>query len=88
MMTTVDTATYLSRMSPLSIGLRKARGKVTQAALAKKSGVQQGTISKIEAGKTRGIDFDTLEKLAKALGVHAADLLVETPAKPNPRRKP
>ena len=35
--------------------------------LAERSRVPQETISKIEAGKTGGIDFDNLERLADAL---------------------
>jgi transcriptional regulator with XRE-family HTH domain len=79
---------YLSRMSPLSIRLREVREKkgFTQAVLAKKAGVQQGTISKIERGKAKALGLDNLEAIARALGVRAKSLLVETPA-PKARRK-
>jgi transcriptional regulator with XRE-family HTH domain len=55
--------------------LREAKGW-TQAELAARSGVNQGTISKIENEKTGGIDFVNLEALADALGVDAAVLIV------------
>ena len=55
--------------------LREAKGW-TQSQLAERSGVNQGTISKIESGKTGGIDFDNLERLADALGVDAGFLIV------------
>lgn len=68
-------------MSPIRLRvreLRKARGW-TQVDLAHRAGVNQGTISRIEAGVTRGIDLDTLEKLARAFGVSPARLLKATP---------
>ena len=35
----------------------------------------QSTISRIESGTTTGVDFDTLDKVAAALGVHPSDLI-------------
>lgn len=55
--------------------LREAKGW-TQVDLAEHSGVNQGTISRIESGKTGGIDFENLEALADALGVDAGYLIV------------
>ena len=57
------------------------RGEIViwnQAELAKKAGLRRATISDIENGKTNGIDFDTLEKLADALEVETTDLIVRT----------
>lgn len=59
--------------------LRESRGW-TQAELAEKSGVRVATLSAIENGRTKGIDFDTLERLAAALGVDPALLVVQEPA--------
>jgi transcriptional regulator with XRE-family HTH domain len=42
-------------------------------------GVSRPAISNIENGNTSGIDFDVLEKLADALGVNAALLIVHEP---------
>lgn len=53
--------------------LREAKG-MTQARLARASGVPQPTISRIEGG-TGAIDLGVLEKLANALEVDAALLI-------------
>jgi transcriptional regulator with XRE-family HTH domain len=68
-------------MTPITLRLRELREaqKLTQTQLAERSGVNQGTISKIEGGQTGGIDFETLEKLADALGVNAALLIHHDP---------
>lgn len=68
-------------MTPISLrlaALRKAKG-LTQAQLAEKSGVPQGTISRMETGQTGGVDLANLEKLANALGVAAGFLIVHEP---------
>ena len=57
--------------------LRKAKG-LSQVELANRAGIQRGTIIAIEKGRTRGIDFDTLDRVAAALGVDAAMLVVHT----------
>ena len=56
---------------------------LTQAQLAERAKVRQATVSDIEGGKTRGIDFDTLERLARALEIDPALLIASTPS---PRR--
>lgn len=64
-------------MSPVSLRLaevRRARG-MTQQELAAAAGLRSATISDIETGKTKGIDFATLERIAGALGVNAAVLI-------------
>jgi transcriptional regulator with XRE-family HTH domain len=48
--------------------------KLTQVALAKKVGVHQVTIARIEIGE-RNPSMDLLQRLAKALKVKVADLL-------------
>ena len=55
--------------------LREQR-HLTQLALAKKAGVAQGFISELEAGKKQNVGIDTLMKLAKALKVTVAELLI------------
>jgi transcriptional regulator with XRE-family HTH domain len=37
--------------------------------------MRQATVAAIEAGKTKGIDFETLERLGRALGVDPAELI-------------
>ena len=54
--------------------LRTARG-LTQVQLAKQCGMPQSTISRIESGSTTGVDFQTLDKFAEALGVHPSELI-------------
>ncbi len=56
--------------------LKKARErrKLTQAALAKKVGVHQVTIARIETDERRP-SMDLLQRLAKALKVKVGDLL-------------
>ena len=66
-------------MSPQRIGrvlkrLREQRG-LSQAALAKRSGVAQGYISEVEAGQKKNPGVETLRKIAKALGVPVTELL-------------
>lgn len=54
--------------------LRTARG-LTQVQLAALCGMPQSTISRIESGSTTGVDFQTLDKFAAALGVHPSELV-------------
>lgn len=67
----------MKTMTPIRIRtreLREGRGW-SQADIARRSGVPQATISRIEAGKTDGISFDVLERLAKAFDCHPAALI-------------
>ncbi|HEX2126807.1 MAG TPA: helix-turn-helix transcriptional regulator, partial [Thermoleophilaceae bacterium] len=57
---------------------RRARG-ATRVELAERSGIGRVATSNMENGKTTGIDFGTLEKLAGALGVNAAVLIEHAP---------
>ena len=64
-------------MSPVQIRLRELRKAraLTQVQLAKLCGMPQSTISRIESGSTTGVDFDTLDRVAAALGVHPSELI-------------
>lgn len=70
-------------MTPVSLRIQELREakSLSQNQLAKLSGVRQATISEIEAGKTRRVAFDVLERLAVALGVDPGFLVVRTQAK-------
>jgi putative transcriptional regulator len=70
-------------MTPLQIRLRELReaADLSQLALAEAAGVRQATISALETGKARRIDFSTVERLAKALGVDPHQLFETVPAK-------
>jgi transcriptional regulator with XRE-family HTH domain len=72
----------MTAVTPLRIRLKEVRESrdLTQVELATRSGVGRPTISNIETGKTSGIDFDVLERLANALGVNAAVLIEHTSA--------
>jgi transcriptional regulator with XRE-family HTH domain len=55
---------------------RERRGEgLTQAELAKRSGVAQSTIAQIEGGARPNPHPGTLKKLAEALGVDTRELL-------------
>jgi transcriptional regulator with XRE-family HTH domain len=54
-------------------GIRKSV-KMTQEILAKKSGIRQGNISRLEKGTVQDVNVSTLLKLARALGVSLNDL--------------
>ena len=43
--------------------------------LAERCGMPQSTISRIESGTTSGVDFETLDRVADALGVHPSELI-------------
>jgi putative transcriptional regulator len=64
-------------LSPIVIELREARkaAGLTQVELAKKADVRQATISELENGNTRRIDFDVLDRLCRVLRVEPGDLL-------------
>jgi transcriptional regulator with XRE-family HTH domain len=70
-------------LSPITIRLKQFREErqLSQAELARRSDVPQSTISRIEAGDTGSISLANLEKLAEALGVNAALLIVHEPEK-------
>jgi DNA-binding Xre family transcriptional regulator len=65
---------------------RKHRHR-TQRWLRAETGVSVTTISNIETGKTKGVDFDTLAKLAAALGVQPGDLFTAPPDAPKPAKR-
>lgn len=54
--------------------LRNAKG-LSQSDLAEIAKIGRQTLIRIEEGRSGGIDFGVLERLANALGVHPADLL-------------
>jgi transcriptional regulator with XRE-family HTH domain len=68
-------------MRALMLDVRRVRelAGLTQVQLAEHADVRQATISAIENGRTTGIDFDVLERLAKALNVDPGSLIVRVP---------
>lgn len=65
-------------MSPITLRVQEVRGTkgISQAELARRSGVTRATINRIENAKVTSIDLGVLEKIADALGVDAALLIV------------
>lgn len=65
-------------MAPTTIGMRirllRTARKESQASLAKKAGINRVTLTHIENGASKP-DFDTVERLAKALNTKMARLL-------------
>ena len=58
--------------------LRRARGW-SQAELARRAGVRQATISRLESGAATKLDLGVLERLAGALETDPGYLLVRVP---------
>ena len=56
--------------------LREAKGW-SQAELADKAGIRRATVSAIESNQKTGVDFETLERMAKALGCDPGYLIVK-----------
>ena len=56
--------------------LREEQG-LSQRKLAKKSGISQSAISKLECHKTKVSYLHTIENLAFGLGINVSDLLVD-----------
>lgn len=76
-------------MTPLRLTLLelRTRAQLSQEALAHAAGIRQATVSALETGKARRIDLDTIERLAKALGVPPHELFETIPAKSKARPK-
>ncbi len=69
----------LVTMTPITLRvkeLREAKGW-SQAELADKAGIRRATVSAIESNQTTGVDFETLERMAKALGCDPGYLIVK-----------
>jgi transcriptional regulator with XRE-family HTH domain len=64
-------------MTSLTVHLRPVRLEKgwTQEELARRSGVDKSTISRIENGLTRGVGLGIVERLADALGLNPQSLL-------------
>ncbi len=72
-----DLSYILKGMTPVEIRLREVRKSVgfTQAQLARKAGMAQGEISRIESSATM-ISLDVLDRLCRALKCEPGDILV------------
>lgn len=71
---------YSFPMTPVRLRvreLREAKG-LTGAELARRAKVRPSTLSDIENNRNKGVYFDVLDRIATALGVDAAMLVVHT----------
>lgn len=68
-------------MITLRVKTLREAAALSQTALAEKAGIRRATIIEIEKGRTTGVDFDVLDRLAVALGVDAAMLIVHSRSK-------
>lgn len=57
----------------------RLKNKMTQQELSAKTGIAQGVISDIESGSTQNPRFDTVVKLADALGCSLSDFIKSEP---------
>jgi len=73
-------------MSPLRFRIRELRQakKWSQARLADEAKTRQATISGLETGATQRVELEVLDRVARALGVGAEDLIEQQRA--NKRR--
>jgi transcriptional regulator with XRE-family HTH domain len=58
----------------LAVNLKMRRGSLTQDAFARKLGIDQASVNRIEQGE-QNITIDTLQLLCERLKCRAADLL-------------
>jgi len=56
--------------------------------LAKETGISHTTLWRLKKGKAVGINFETLEKICRALRCQPGDILFLTNDKTSPSRKP
>ena len=63
----------------LNLALLRERAGLTQMELAEKAKTTQATISNLETGKSRRIELDLLDRLAKALQCKPSDLIGRGP---------
>ena len=56
--------------------MRFARGRLTQRDVSRATGVGQKTLSALETGASKGIEFNTLAKLCAFFKCEASDLLI------------
>lgn len=73
-------------MTPLHLRLKELRtaAGLSQEQLATAAGIRQATISGLETGQTKRVDFSTIEALATVLEVEPHALFETTPG---PKRR-
>ena len=60
----------------VNIIVGRARARISQEELAERAGLSRPTISRIERGTAGDVGVETVERIARALGVAVADLFI------------
>jgi len=69
-------ARVITKVRQLRLNLGAARGEpVTLQEVAESAGIERSALNRIELGKTKGIDFETLSKLCAFYKVGIGDIL-------------
>lgn len=69
-------AKIVTKARQLRLNMSAKRGNpVTLREVADAANIERAALNRIELGKTRGIDFETLEKLCAYYGVGVGDIL-------------
>jgi DNA-binding Xre family transcriptional regulator len=63
------------KVKPRLALLRAVHGRISQSELSRQTGITQKQLSALEAGKTKGITFDTLTKLCMFFSCTPNELL-------------
>ncbi len=63
----------------VTLDVMLARRKVRSKDLAAQIGITEANLSLLKQGKVKGVRFETLEKICKALDCQPGDLLIFTP---------
>ena len=61
-----------------TLNIEMARNRMNMVQLAEKSGVSRGTISALYHDRAKRIDFETMDKLCKALDCSPGQLFIRT----------
>jgi putative transcriptional regulator len=59
--------------------LRAKRGRMTLRGLSEQTGLAVSTLSRLETGKTKGVEFGTMEALCQFFSVQPGDLFEYVP---------
>jgi DNA-binding XRE family transcriptional regulator len=78
----VDEALNEARIEQDLVALREQRG-LSQAQLAKRIGVSQPAVARLEAGRTKNLTLRTLARYAAAVGAQIKIEVTKQPAKPS-----
>jgi transcriptional regulator with XRE-family HTH domain len=72
---------YIMGMSRVYLRIHEFREALglTQDELAERAGIRRTTVSEHETGRAKGVDFDVLDRLARALNTEPGFLVVRTP---------